>query len=296
MPADAQALSLLGATPADCARLAAQVNENPASLAPIHAWKRQAGGKYTGDALERVLLRAAAAENFPRIAGLPVPEQVKALLTQEFEFYARPTGMTPAMTHAATHGTNPLEAGGYPFVTACKVISLRRFPAGPLDWEIAGFPRSWLLQVRTADLARVAWFLAARVGGFEPMFFTHVARRPKNRSLIIEKEVLRSYCRIAGALELQPGIKGILTASWFHDRAAVKNNPSLAALSRPYLEGGGLLAAMGRAPADAGFLEHNAGRKKAFDTGELQYRTGLAVWPRKAAIEWARGHRDLLER
>jgi len=67
---------------------------------------------------------------------------------------------------------------------------------------------------------------------------------------------------------------------------------NLAALSRPYLQAGGLIAAMGPAQADAGFLEHNPVRKKAFESGELQYRISVAMWPRRAAIEWARSHSE----
>jgi hypothetical protein len=283
----AEAFTQLGISTADCARLVGAVTENPESQALIRALKEKlqaAGNGFAADAFERALLRAAATETAPRIANLPVPEPVKKLLREEFEFYCRPSR------------ASPLEVGRSPFVIACKMISLRRFPAGPLDWEMGGFPRSWLLKVRKSDLARVVWFLTARVGGFRPMFFTHTARQPKNRSLIIQKEVFRAYFRIASALELQPEVKGILTASWFHDDAAVKDNPLLDALNQPYREEGGLIASMGPAPADSGFLEHNAARRKAFESGELQYKIAVAIWPRRAAIAWARKHRELLER
>src|SRR5579863_404813 len=157
--------TLLGISAAECARIVAGVSERLESQAPVRALKERSGRDFTGDAIERALLRAASTEMAPRIARLPVPEQVKALLQEEFQFYAHPSG------------ANSLEIGGYPFVTACKVISLRRFPAGPLDWEMGGFPRSWLLKVRKSDLARVVWFLTSLVRGFSPMFFTHVARR-----------------------------------------------------------------------------------------------------------------------
>jgi hypothetical protein len=139
----------------------------------------------------------------------------------------------------------------------------------------------------------VLWFLSMRMGGFQPMFFMHVARRPKNRGLVVEKEVLRSYYRMARSLELQESIKGIMAEGWFHDPAAVAANPHLAWLNRPYLEEGGLIVNMGPAQATAGFMEHNIQRKEEFESGKLRYRIGVALWPREAAIDWARRRSDL---
>jgi hypothetical protein len=269
---------------APCARLVSEVTENPESQAAVTALKdeaRRAGIDVEGDAFERALLRSAAAEFEPRIAGLPIHESVRKLLADEYRFYTSPS-----------RGTS-LATGGYLFVTACKTISLRRFPAGPMDWEVSGFPRSWLFKVSKLDLPRLAWFLAARTGGFRPMFFMHVARRPKNRGLLLEKEVLKAYYRMARSLELQPSIKAILASAWFHDPAAVAENPHLEWLNRPYLEEGGIVVTSGPAPADAGFMEHNAGRKQQFESGRLQYQLAVALWPRSAAIDWARRHPEL---
>ena len=261
-----------------------EVTEVPESQAAVAAWKekaRAAGIDVQVDALERALLREAASDFEPRIGSLPIVESVKKLLGDEFRFYTKPSLNAP------------VEAGSYLFVTACKMISLRRFPAGPMDWEISGFPRSWLLKVGRSDLPRLAWFLAVRVGGFRPAFFMHVARRPKNRGLLLEKEVLRGYHRMARSLELQPSMKAILASAWFHDPAAVSENPHLEWLNRPYREEGGLIVTAGPAPADAGFMEHNADRKERFESGSLQYRMGVAIWPRDAAIDWARRHPEL---
>ena len=284
MLADSELFGLLKTSAADCARLAAAVTESAESQAPIAALKHaatDAGLAFEEDQFERALLRYAATETESGIADLPVHVSVKKLLRDEFRFYSAPA-----------RGAS-IELGSFLFVTGCKIISLRRFPAGPMDWEMSGFSRSWLLQVDKMQLPRVAWFLAMRTGGFRPMFFMHVARSPKRRALLIEKEVLRSYYRMARSLELQASIKGILASAWFHDPAAVSDNPHLAALSRPYLEGGGMIVLGHRAPADSGFLDHNAGRKDQFESGSLAYRLGLALWPRDAAIDWARRHPEL---
>jgi hypothetical protein len=284
MLTESQVFKVLGKSPAACVQLLTGVTEYPESHTPVMALKeeaRRAGIEREAGGFERALLRCAAIETGPRIEGLPVTESVKALIRSEFQYHTR------------TAGGDPLEIGSYLFVTGCKVISLRRFSAGPMDWEISGFPRSWLLKVGISDLPRVLRFLWMRMGGFKPMFFMHVARRPKNRGMLLEKEVLRSYYRMARSLELQESIKGIMAAAWFHDPAAVADNPHLAWLNRPYLEEGGLIVNTGPAQATAGFMEHNIQRKEEFESGKLRYRVGVALWPREAAIDWARKRPEL---
>ncbi len=192
MLSDSEIFNILGKSSADCAQLIAGVTEDPESHTPALALKdgaRRAGIELEADGFERALLRYAAVETSPRIVSLPVQESVKVLMQNEFRYY---TTMA---------GRDPLEFGSYLFVTGCKVISLRRFAAGPMDWEISGFPGSWLFKVGISDLARLFRFLSMRMGGFKPVFFMHVARRPKSRGLLLERSTagLLSYSAIAGA-------------------------------------------------------------------------------------------------
>src|SRR5215472_8985645 len=195
-------LQRLGHSPASCARLLQDVGEASQSHLPIRRLKAEIGAsglELPGDSFERGLLEFAARESEPRIERLPVHERVKSLIREEFRFYTRPD----------QHPGTSLEIGTYLFVVACKTLSLRRFPSGPMDWEISGFPRSWLTKIRKRDLPRVLIFFYRELGGFAPIFFMHVARTPRNRSLIIEREVLSSYYRMARSLKLQPAMKGI---------------------------------------------------------------------------------------
>jgi hypothetical protein len=284
MLADRDIFDLPGLSAEACARLVAAVADDPANQSQVTALKdefQREGISWKADDFERALLRRAAAVNEPRVAALPVHESVKRRLIDEFHFYSQPPAKEVLFT------------GTHLFTTGCKMISLRRFPAGPMDWEISGVPRSWLPKFRKRDLPRVLLFLATRLHGFRPLFFMHVARRPKNRSLLVEREVLRSYYRMARSLELQPGIKGIMASAWFHDPAAVANEPHLSCLNRPYQENGGLIVTMGPAAADAGFLERNVQRKEQLEAGALSYQLGLALWPRAAALAWARRHPEL---
>src|SRR5258708_137975 len=121
------------ANPEQCARLVAGVTDDPASLGPVRARReelRQAGITFPADGFERELLRFAATINEPRIEELPVHKSVRARLREEFRFYTQPAGK------------ELFDAGSYLFATGCKMVSLHRFPAGPMDWEISGIPRS----------------------------------------------------------------------------------------------------------------------------------------------------------
>jgi hypothetical protein len=275
-------------TPSECLAALSEVTEDARTWETLLAWKdnaRRDGCAGEGECFEAALLRAAGAITAARIETLPVHDSVKTLLRQEFEFYSNP----PAR-FAAT-----LAIGRYEFVAASKIVTLRRFPAGPLDWEVSGLPRSTLFEMHPAPMCKTLWFVLTKMHGFAPAFFVHVARRPKNRSLVIEKEVLGAYYRMARSLELQPSMKGIVTMSWFHDPEAVRDNPHLEPINRPYRHFGGVIVVAGSAPATAGFMEHNIQRQKRYQQNQLHYRIGVALWPRKAAIAWAKSHSEFGE-
>lgn len=275
-----------GYSPSVCVRLVESVVETPKSHSPILRLKEEllnAGVDLPHDKFERGLLAHASRETSLRIERLPVYESVKSLLREELRFY----------TESSKPGGPLLEIGSYLFTLACKIVSLRRFPSGPMDWEISGFPRSWLARIKKRDLPRILRFVLFELGGFAPVFFMHVARKPKNRSLSIEREVLQSYYRMARSLEFQPAMKGIVASAWFHDPAVVKQYPHLACLSRPYLEAGGLITTAGLAPVGSGYAEHNLERKAQVDAGKLRFEMGIAMWPRRNALQWAHSHPEL---
>jgi len=265
-----EALSKAGVTAADCVRMVEQVTETPASSNPVIALRRRLEASQVSleeEALERTLLLHTAAVYAPRIELCAVPESVKHRLHGELLSFRR------------NRAHQKLIAGTSAFVSAAKFATLRRFPAGPLDWETGGLPRSWIWRAGT-DGPRLLTFMLTRVGGFRPLFFTHVARQPFNRSLILEKEVMHTYHRIACAVRLQPQIKGIMTASWFHQPQILAERPHLEPLNRVYLQAGGLIV----------------GKRESATPGHPStMREGIAVWPRKAVLSWADAHLEFGE-
>lgn len=268
----------------ECAALVGLVTEAPETQKPIldaKASLRAQGIPCADDAVERAFLSHAIERSLPHIDALPVPPSVHALIRKQFQVFRQPPG-SPGPSLAVDAEEND------PFIAACKICSLRRFPAGPLDWVVSGLPRTYFLKMPTLEIARAASFVWREFGGVKPAFYVHVAHPPRNRALIIEKEVRRAYYRMAQALILQPEIKGIMCASWIHDPAAAAKYPHMAALNEPYLKfGGRLVTNLGPAPESSGFLKFNSERREEYERGELKLKTVLAMWPRKAAIEWA---------
>ena len=280
----AAALEKLGKTREDCIRAAQSITYTNPSQSEIAQWKSEllaAGCDLHSDWLERVVIYYAAQDSLPRIDDLRVHTAVKGLIRKEFTSFASPA-------------KQPVPIGTDAFTTAIYIATLRRFPAGPMDWVISGLPRSFFLKMPPADVPKALWFALTRFGGFKPAFYVHLAYPPRNRSLVIEKEVRRAYYRMARSLALQPEMKGILCSAWFHDPAALREAPHLAALNEPYLQNGGrILASVGEAKEDSGFLKFSPERRKLYEEGKLRVNLTLAMWPRAAAIRWAEQHHEL---
>ena len=245
-----------------------------AGIEPVASLKKTAG--LEGDAVERLLLWHAAREAAVQLPLLPVENNVRAQLAQDLP-----------EVHAA-HGS--VAAGSYQFERAAKIATLRRFSAGPMEWEIEGIPRSYVLKANFPDNLRLVSFVTLRLGGWAPCFYMHVAPRPRNRGLSVPKLVMRAYYRMARSLQLQPTVRGLIAHAWFHDPAAVRDYPHLQALNQPYTDHGGLIVTLDPAPASSGVLAGNPQRAVNYASGKVTYRHGLAIWPRAAAIRWADSH------
>ena len=146
--------------------------------------------------MERLLLWHAARQALPRVSSLPVDKSVRGLLDQDLR---------------QLHTLNvSMAVGSYHFNRAAKMVTVRRFPAGPMEWELSGIPRSFFLQAAFPANLRFLAFVIFRLGGRAPCFSMHVAPAPRNRALSVPKEVLRAYYRMARSLQLQDNVRALL--------------------------------------------------------------------------------------
>jgi len=238
----------------------------------------------TAEEFNRVALLAAAASSQARLEESPVPAEVKARVRALFERFAAPP---PGSAFRTTGG--PANR----FAQFARLATLRRWPAGLFDWEESGLPRSWLPRIRPLGaLLQTADLVVRRWRGFHPAFFAHLTIcRPVHA--LTPRETLRSYRLMAEALELQPHVKGMIAAAWFHSPATFAVSPHLAWLNDVFLRHGALVATMGAAEPDCGVLARSPERQRAYEEGRFVPTIGLIVWPREEMTAWARGSRDL---
>ncbi len=167
--------------------------------------------------------------------------------------------------------------------------ALTRFPAGQLDWERSGLPRSYLLRMPFRDLPRVCRTIVRDLGGLRPCFTAHmgVKRYPL---LFVEVESHRSYHRMAQSMAMQPDVKGLLMEAWFHSPETIRISSHLAWTNRTPLAHGATLTDLGPATPADGFLTGSVERRRLFDAGLYRPTIGLIIWPRRALLAWAAGH------
>ncbi len=264
-----------------CAAILSTVTEDLATHEPIRKLIASLAEPPADDAVERELLVRAARHNAEAIERLQVVPAVKLLLRKELAALA---GHRKAF---------PVSAGTYNFVIASKMATLRRFPCGPIDWEISGVPISWASDMNWQDRLRYLNYATTRLHGRRPLFFMHAAPTPRSRALLLEREVMRGWHRMASSLAMQPEIKGIATSSWFLDPNALDGQPHLRWLNAPFRDLGGVLVVAGDAPLDSGILERNRERARQILAGEVRYRMGVGLWSRTAAVRWAKQHAEL---
>jgi hypothetical protein len=247
---------------------------------------KDACGDSTATAFERFLLLRAAERVLGSIVDLPVACSVKTLFCEEFEFFAAPDKRRAPL----------LTLGTPTFSASCELVSLRRFPAGQLHWNVSGLPRRMLARIPVRDLPRTLRFVATKMKGFSPTFFSHVNGLRRNRFVWLEEESNRAYARMAESLHYQPRILGLVTMSWFHDPGISEVSPHLAWTNRVILENGGLVVSAGLASVSEGAIENNRERQVAYEKREYSPRLGLVLWPRDAMLGWLARHPELRDR
>ena len=263
------------------------VSEAPSTQAPLARLKDAVDREETSDgarSFERFLLLTAALDTLSRLPHVPVSDDVRALICDEFRFFALHPG-----EHAAR-----FEIGSASFTAMCKTATLRRFPAGQFDWEVGGIRRSDIAHVSPARVVQTVTFAALRMRGLQPVFFSHLNWRRGNRSLL-ETEANRSYYRMAQSMRLQPAIKGFAACSWFRSPGVHRVSPNLAWLSRVFLENGGYVVEAGPDSPDGGVLHRSRTRRALYDAGKFKPTKGLVMWPRDAMIAWAATHPEFGE-
>ena len=174
------------------------------------------------------------------------------------------------------------------FVKDLAVLTHRLIPVGAEFAEGgAGIPRRVLLAGGLGQFLRALRFVLFRCGGLKPFFALH-AHTPALDDFN-PAGWLATYRRLAELLQLNPRMKGWLSASWFLDPALEDVSPHLAYLRRVPVGGGAALLFVCRhRDGSSGALSKSPARRRLFAEGRYIPATYMRIWPRKALIDWSR--------
>jgi hypothetical protein len=251
---------------------------------PLELWEQlvRASEKHgipeNGYVLQRFLLLIAGTANLRLVPDLPVADEVKDRLLNQFLYVCAPD----------REMTSLLNPRHYGFRVMCKFMLLERFPAGQSDWEISGFPRSWLAKMPVRDLPRALKCVYLRAGGRRPFFVSHTAFR-RDLPIITEEDERTTFRLLAASMRLQPTIRGYLASGWFMDPKLSEVSPHLAWLSHWYRECeefGAVWTNIGEAPRDGGFTVGDRRRRKLYETGHWKPLEGALIWERRDLLRW----------
>jgi len=255
----------------------------PAPMAPVPAsWRRAPKNLSAPSELANqftyVLVVEAMLRSLDQIAGLRVPEEVKALVLEEFEARCE-DGVAHRYERyslADSEGWNQLASS-----------RLLRLPLGLYVFNIAGIPRSNWLRCPTHEKVALAKFLAFQMHGFSPVFEVHLPRQEGRH--VTEDEVDASHLLLARVAQMNPRMKGLYSSAWYIDPAVAAIQPRLAFLREFFLKNGGFVHRLGVTPSsieDA--LRKSATRRKLYDERKYQPTAWARYWPRAAMLRWAR--------
>ncbi|HWF11546.1 MAG TPA: hypothetical protein VG297_23925 [Bryobacteraceae bacterium] len=247
----------------------------PEALARVLSSLREDTGLREGYVPERYLLTHAALGSMPKLSEARIAPDVETLMRREYEFFARPNPNWLAT----------FESGSRTSVAYAGMAVLKRFTAGQSHWEVSGLPRSWLLKAPLRDQPRILGTIL-RMGGFAPCYYQHIMPPRSNPPFLLERRSLRSWFLIAQSMEMQPEIRGIITASWLNSEDTLRISPHLRWMNDVIVNNGGILTHLGLAREDSGFLVGSPERQRLYEAGEYRPREGLFIWPRDAMLRW----------
>jgi hypothetical protein len=166
--------------------------------------------------------------------------------------------------------------------------TMRSYFRAHLYWcERTGIPRRWLLNAHGVSRLRVAQHIAVGMGGFRPVWQTHLPPLPPGEHLL-ESAYVRSHLEIARALPRHPAIRGIASSSWYYDPDVAAVSPHLEYIPR-LLAGNGCLCF--EVPNDDAMRESalrtSRTRRIAHGRGEYTPRAYARLWSRAAILRWA---------
>jgi hypothetical protein len=237
---------------------------------------RQLVAKEVGSAPPHALGRFIFLQSYlialPRLLSLPVDEGVKRQFIATCRQVASPWSQ--------------LEQDSDAFSELAQIVTLRRFHAGELSFDIMNMPRTWLLKVHPIELPNLIREIMCGFGGFGPVVIPHVNYWRRNPMIISRKEHERALLRIGKSIERDSHIKGLVSSSWLYSEGVVEHSPHLGWLRDFFVDRNAYVVDLGPALVESGFLVGSEKRRRLYSEGVLHPREALILWRRADIMEW----------
>ena len=227
-------------------------------LQQLHAQTEMISG-YLPRTLERFGALQALLVACPQLTALPVHPSI------HLEFCATARRIADRGYGSRSNFDHASDA----FEELSRIVTLRRFHAGQLSFDIMSMPRTWLLKVHPAFLPRVMVEIIFEMGGIHPIAMPHLNYWRRNPFLMTQNENERALWRIAKTIELQANVKGFVASSWFYCTSVGEVTPHLAWVRDFFQEQGGFLVDLDLAPVRSGFMIGSEQRRRTLRGGKI---------------------------
>jgi hypothetical protein len=192
-------------------------------------------------------------------------------------------------------GESRLALGSDAFEELAKIVTLRRFHAGQLSFDIMKMPIGWFLKVHPIELPGLIRELISGIGGLGPMVSPHVSYWRSNPLRIPRREQERALWRIGRSIERDCRIKGLIASSWLYSVMVGQGSPHLAWVREFFVDHNAYVLDLGPSLADSGFLVGSEKRRRLYANSDFRPRETLVLWRRADIIVWTNSQSEFGE-
>jgi hypothetical protein len=232
------------------------------------------------NAVERFVVLQSYLIALPRLPSLPIDEDVN----RQFIATCRQVA-SPFLTRESR-----LEQDSAAFTELAQIVTLRRYHAGELSFDIMKMPRAWLLKAHPIELPGLVREIVYGMGGFGPVVIPHVNYWRRDPIIISSREHKRALLRIGKCIERDRRIKGLVSSSWLYCDTVGKHFPHMGWLRDFFVDHNAYVVDLGPALVDSGFLIGNEKRRRLYAEGEFHPRETLILWRRAEIMAWMRSY------
>jgi hypothetical protein len=268
--------------------LLSQYDWNPRSVGALNEMKAALPAEPAGARLERYAVLQALSVAALRIVSEPVPSTVK-------RFYAT---RCAEIAEGERQWDSHFDMKGDPerFLDVAECATLRRFPAGALDFSYGKL--SLLRTMLSIHPHSAPGYLYKRLVSLP---YTKLAIAPhinygrKGSLVLMRADYERALWLIAKAVEMDARVKGINGSSWFYSQTVGEFYPHLAWMRAVYVDGGAyLIDTFPAQPGGYGFAYNSRKRQILYDEGKFCPRETAFFWSRDDFLDWASRHPELV--